>query len=76
MSSFEIFWLVGCVVSFICGLLTPSYSKQKNFTLIDFLYAIVCGCGGWIYTIIFVLGIVWRMVSTNIYKSKRESSTR
>ena len=75
MSSFEIFWVVGCVVSFICGLLTPSYSKQK-FTPIDFLYAIVCGCGGWIYTIIFVLGIVWRMVSTIIDKSKRESSTR
>ena len=76
MSSFEFFWLVGCVVSFICGLLTPSYSKQKNFTLIDFLYAIVCGFGGWIYAIIFVLGIVWRMVSTIIDKSKRESSTR
>ena len=75
MSSFEIFWLVGCVVSFICGLLTPSYSKQK-FTPIDFLYAIVCGFGGWIYAIIFVLGIVWRMVSTIIDKSKRESSAR
>ena len=75
MSSFEKFWLVGCVASFICGILTASYSKQK-FTPIDFLYAIVCGFGGWIYAIIFVLGIVWRMVSTNIDKSKRESSTR
>ena len=74
MSSFEIFWLVGCVVSFICGLLTPSYSKQKNFTLIDFLYAIVCGFGGWIYTIIFVLGIVWRMFATYNNNSKRETS--
>ena len=73
MSSFEIFWLVGCVVSFICGLLTPSYSKQKNFTLIDFLYAIVCGFGGWIYTIIFVLGIVWRMFATYNNNSKRET---
>ena len=76
MSSFEIFWVVGCVVSFICGLLTPFYSKQKNFTLIDFLYAIVCGFGGWIYAIIFVLGVVWWMVSTKIYKSEREASTR
>ena len=75
MSSFEIFWVVGCVVSFICGLLTPSYSKQK-FTPIDFLYAIVCGFGGWIYAIIFVLGVVWWMVSTKIYKSDREASTR
>ena len=74
MSSFEIFWVVGCVVSFICGLLTPFYSKQKNFTLIDFLYAIVCGFGGWIYAIIFVLGVVWWMVSTKIYKSEREPS--
>ena len=73
MSSFEIFWLVGCVVSFICGLLTPFYSKQK-FTPIDFLYAIVCGFGGWIYTIIFVLGIVWRMFATHNDKSDRESS--
>ena len=73
MSSFEIFWLVGCVVSFICGLLTPSYSKQKNFTVIDFLYAIVCGFGGWIYTIIFVLGIVWRMFATYNNNSKRET---
>ena len=74
MSSFEIFWLVGCVVSFICGLLTPFYSKQKNFTVIDFLYAIVCGFGGWIYTIIFVLGIVWRMFATHNDKSEREPS--
>ena len=74
MSSFEIFWLVGCVVSFICGLLTPSYSKQKNFTLIDFLYAIVCGFGGWIYSIIFIFAIVWRMFSTNNDKSDRETS--
>ena len=76
MSPFEKFWLVGCVVSFICGLLTPSYSKQKNFTLIDFLYAIVCGFGGWIYAIIFVLGIVWRMVATYNNKSEKEASTR
>ena len=73
MSSFEKFWLVGCVVSFICGLLTPSYSKEKKFTVIDFLYAIVCSCGSWFYTIIFIFAIVWRMVLKNIDKSKRET---
>ena len=76
MSSFEKFWLVGCVVSFICGLLTPSYSEQKNFTLIDVLYAIGCGFGGWIYTIIFVLRVVLFIVSTYNNKSEKEASTR
>ena len=73
MNSFEKFWLVGCVVSFICGLLTPSYSKEKKFKVIDFLYAIVCSCGSWFYTIIFIFAIVWRMVLKNIDKSKRET---
>ena len=74
MSSFEKFWLVGCVVSFICGLLTPSYSKEKKFTVIDFLYAIVCSFGGWIYSIIFIFAIVWRMFVTYNNKSEREPS--
>ena len=74
MNSFEKFWLVGCVVSFICGLLTPSYSKEKKFTVIDFLYAIVCSCGSWFYTIIFIVAIVWRMVITHNDNSKREPS--
>ena len=73
MSSFEKFWLVGCVVSFICGLLTPSYSKEKKFTAIDFLYAIVCSLGGWIYSIIFIFAIVWRMFATYNNNSKRET---
>ena len=73
MSSFEIFWLAGCVASFVCGLLTPSYSKEKKFKVIDFLYAIVCSCGSWIYSIIFIVAIVWRMVLKNIDKSKRET---
>ena len=73
MSPFEKFWLVGCVASFICGLLTPSYSKEKKFKVIDFLYAIVCSCGSWIYSIIFIVAIVWRMVLKNIDKSKRET---
>ena len=72
MSSFEKFWLVGCVASFICGLLTPSYSKEKKFKVIDFLYAIVCSFGSWLYSIIFIFAIVWRMVLKNIDKSKRE----
>ena len=76
MSSFEIFWVVGCVVSFICGLLTPTYSKEKKFKVIDFLYAIVCSCGSWFYTIIFIVAIVWRMVSTYNNKSEKEASTR
>ena len=74
MSSFEKFWLVGCVASFICGLLTPSYSKEKKFKVIDFLYAIVCSCGSWIYSIIFIVAIVWRMFSINNDKSEREIS--
>lgn len=74
MSSFEKFWLVGCVVSFICGLLTPSYSKEKKFTVNDFLYAIVCSFGGWIYSIIFIFAIVWRMFVTHNDKSEREPS--
>ena len=65
MSSFEIFWLDGCVISFICGILTTSYSKENKFTLIDFLYAIVCSFGSWFYSIIFIVAIVWRMFSTN-----------
>ena len=73
MTPFEKFWLVGCVVSFICGLLTPSYSKEKKFTVIDFLYAIVCSFGGWIYSIVFIFAIVWRIVLKNIDKSKRET---
>ena len=73
MSPFEKFWLVGCVASFICGLLTPSYSKEKKFKVIDFLYAIVCSCGSWIYSIIFIVAIVWRMVLKNIDESKRET---
>ena len=73
MSPFEKFWVVGCVASFICGLLTPSYSKEKKFKVIDFLYAIVCSCGSWIYSIIFIVAIVWRMVLKNIDKSKRET---
>lgn len=74
MSSFEKFWLVGCVVSFICGLLTPSYSKEKKITVNDFLYAIVCSFGGWIYSIIFIFAIVWRMFVTHNDKSEREPS--
>ena len=73
MSPFEKFWLVGCVASFICGLLTPSYSKEKKFKVIDFLYAIVCSCGSWIYSIIFIVAIVWRMVLKNIDESKKET---
>ena len=73
MSPFEKFWLVGCVVSFICGLLTPSYSKEKKFAVIDFLYAIVCSFGGWIYSIIFIFAIVWRMFITHNDNSKRET---
>ena len=76
MSSFEKIWLDGCVVSFICGILTTSYSKEKKFTAIDFLYAIVCSFGSWFYSIIFIVAIVWRMFSTNNDKSDRESSTR
>ena len=74
MSSFEIFWLAGCVASFVCGLLTPSYSKEKKFTVNDFLYAIVCSFGGWIYSIIFIFAIVWRMFVTHNDKSEREPS--
>ena len=74
MSSFEKFWLVGCVASFICGLLTPSYSKEKKFTVIDFLYAIVCSCCSWLYSIIFIFAIVWRMFVTHNDKSEREPS--
>ena len=74
MSSFEIFWLDGCIVSFICGILTTSYSKEKKFTAIDFLYAIVCSFGGWIYSIIFIFAIVWRMFVTYNNNNKKETS--
>ena len=74
MSSFEKFWLVGCVASFICGILTASYSKEKKFAAIDFLYAIICSFGSWFYSIIFIFAIVWRMFSTNNDKSDRETS--
>ena len=74
MSSFEKFWLVGCVASFICGILTASYSKEKKFAAIDFLYAIICSFGSWFYSIIFIFAIVWRMFSINNDKSDRETS--
>ena len=73
MSSFEKIWLDGCVVSFICGILTTSFSKEKKFTATDFLYAIVCSFGSWFYSIIFIVAIVWRMFSTNNDNSKRET---
>lgn len=74
MSSFEIFWLAGCVASFICGLLTPYYSKQNKFTANDFLYAIVCSCCSWLYSIIFIFVIIWRMFSTKNDNGERETS--
>ena len=74
MSSFEKIWLDGCVVSFICGILTTSFSKEKKFTATDFLYAIVCSFGSWFYSIIFIVAIVWRMFSTNNDNSKRDTS--
>ena len=74
MSSIAIFWLVGCVASFICGLITPYYSKQKKFTSNDFLCAIICGWGSWLYSIIFIFAIVWRKFSTNNDNSEIENS--
>ena len=74
MSSIKFFLLVGCLMSFICGILATSYSKEnKFFTANDFMYAIVCSFGSWFYTIIFIVAIVWRMVFKNIDKSKRET---
>lgn len=75
MSSIKFFLLVGCLMSFICGILATSYSKEnKFFTASDFMYAIVCSFGSWFYTIIFIVAIVWRMFSSNNDNSKIDTS--